>query len=305
VRLDGDHWRSMADLRPVTSTAVRRAALRADLLILKGGVGKLAEGSKARGIWSWPSGENGDTQILGDWYLSAEAASPLAGAFLGEPVDSFPPAIQLTPVETGPQDWTALSAQLGRRGPRRPAVIGRQDGRVRRVVVAADGLWRWPFRGGASEQGYRSWVAATATWLLGGSDSAQGVARPVQAVVPNGRPVVFEWAGTGSPMSQGITWSAPEGARRDTLHFDGDGRAVQWLSPGEYRYRLVGGGGGTVAVEEYSDELLPRPVALTSHEGRVAQTTGRTAARDWIWLFGVCILALSGEWLARRRLGLR
>jgi hypothetical protein len=28
-------------------------------------------------------------------------------------------------------------------------------------------------------------------------------------------------------------------------------------------------------------------------------------ARDWLWLFGLCIAALAGEWLARRRLGLR
>jgi hypothetical protein len=305
VRLDGDRWRSMADLRPVTLDAVRRATRGADLLILKGGVANLAEGSRARGIWSWPSGENGETAIVGDWYLTPGDASPVAGAFLGEPVDSFPPAIQLTPMETGPRDWIALSAQVGRRGERRPVVFGRQEGRMRRVTVAAEGLWRWPFRGGASEQTYRSWVAATASWLLGGSDSARGVARPAQPVVPNGRPIIFEWTGGGPPIEQPVTWSGTAGERVDTLHFDGDGRAAEWLSPGEYRYRLAGGGGGTVAVEVYSDELLPRPVTLPSHEGRVAPPTGRTAARDWIWLFGVCVLALSGEWLARRRLGLR
>ena len=92
---------------------------------------------------------------------------------------------------------------------------------------------------------------------------------------------------------------------RDTLRFDGNGRATVWLAPGEYRYRLSGGGAGTVAVEEYSDELLPRPVTLTPHTGRAPRSTARTSARDWVWLFGICILALSGEWLARRRLGLR
>jgi hypothetical protein len=58
-------------------------------------------------------------------------------------------------------------------------------------------------------------------------------------------------------------------------------------------------------VEEYSDELLPKPVALAAREARAAGPGGRSAARDWLWLFGVCVLALSGEWLARRRLGLR
>lgn len=305
VRLTGDRWRSMSDLRAVPADAVRRAARRADLLVLKGGATEMADGTTARGIWSWPSGEGGETQVSGDWYLSPADASPVAGAFLGQPVDSFPPAVLLTPMETGPGDWVALYGQLGRRGPQRPAAFGRQAGRVRRVTVAVEGLWRWPFRGGSSEQSYRSWAAATMSWLLGGVDSARGVARPVQPVVQNGRPVVFEWLKPGSAVSQAVTLSSPGGQRSDTLHFDGDGRAPIWLQPGEYRYTLSGGGAGIIAVEQYSEELLPRRVTLTAHEGRNTRSTGRTAARDWLWLFGVCVLALSGEWLARRRLGLR
>ncbi len=214
LRLDGDRWRSMNDLHSVPRDAVRRAARRADLLILKGGATDLAEGSTARGIWSWPSGEGGETQVPGDWYLSPADASPVAGAFLGQPVDSFPPAFLLTPMETGPRDWVALYAQLGRRGPERPAVFGRQEGRVRRVTVAVEGLWRWSFRGGSSEQSYRSWVAATTSWLLGGVDSARGVARPVQAVVQNGRPVIFEWLGSGSAIPQAVVLSSDAGERR-------------------------------------------------------------------------------------------
>ena len=305
VRLDRDRWRSITDLRAVTSDVVRRAARRADLLILKGAVSDLAEGTTARGIWSWPSGEGGETQVPGDWYLSPADASPVAGAFLGQPVDSFPPSFLLTPMEAGPRDWVALYAQLGRRGPQRPAVFGRQEGRVRRITVAVEGLWRWPFRGGASEQSYRSWVAASTSWLLGGVDSARGVAKPVQAVVQDGRPVIFEWLASGSAVPQAVVWSSTSGQRTDTLHFDGAGRALVWLQPGEYRYRLSGGGTGSVAVEQYSDELLPRPVALTAHEGRDARSTRRSTARDWLWLFGICVVALSGEWLARRRLGLR
>jgi hypothetical protein len=313
VRLEGDRWRSMTDLRPIPVDRVRRAARRADLLVLKGGVAAFAEGSLARGIWSWPSGEGGEAQIAGDWYLAAPDASPVAGAFLGQPVDSFPPAIQLIPMETGPRDWVALYAQLGRRGPQRPAVFGRQEGRVRRVIVAADGLWRWPFRGGSSEQSYRSWVAATTSWLLGGVDSARGLARPVQPVVAAGRPVVFEWVGSGSAVPQPVSWTSLVGPgpsdatapRPDTLHFDAEGRATAWLPVGAYRYRLAGGGSGTVAVEAYSDELLPRPVTLASHEPRPTRSTPRSSARDWLWLFGICIAALAGEWLARRRLGLR
>jgi hypothetical protein len=305
VRFDRNRWRTMGDLRPVPADVVRRAARRADLLILKGDASEFGEGSAARGIWRWPSGEGAETQVPGDWYLSESDASPVAGAFLGQPVDSFPPAILLTSMQTGPRDWVALHAQLGRRGALRPAVFGRQDGQVRAVTVAVEGLWRWPFRGGSSEQSYRSWVAATASWLLGGADSAAGVAKPVQPVVQNGRPLVFQWLGAGTPGPHMVVWSGAGGQSTDTLQFDGDGRALVWLAPGEYRYRLEGGGAGTVAVEQYSDELLPRSLTLTAHEGRTIASAARTTARDWLWLFGLCVLALSGEWLARRRLGLR
>jgi hypothetical protein len=208
-------------------------------------------------------------------------------------------------LQPSPGQWVALTAQLGRRGAARPAIIGGDNGRVRRVMVGADGLWRWAFRGGSSEQSYRAWVAATASWLLGGADSVRGAARLVRPVVPNGRPLVFEWAGSGTARPVALVWSGPAGERTDTLRFDGAGRAAAWLAPGQYRYRLEGGGAGMAAVEGYSDELLPSPVSLAAREARVSRPAGRTLARDWLWLFGLCVLGLAGEWLARRRLGLR
>ena len=307
VRLQGDRWRSMEDLSLVSLGRVRQAARGADLLILKGDPGGLARGSSARGIWYWPSGVRGSSPVVGDWYLSAPEVSPVAGAFLGMPVDSFPPATQLVPLQPGPGDWVGLTAQLGRRGAARPAVTGSQEGRVRSVTVGVDGMWRWAFRGGSSEQSYRTWVASTASWLLAGADTVRGVAAPVRSVVQNGRPLVFEWTGGGPAVATPVVWSdvGDGGTRTDTLRFDGAGRAPVRLPPGEYRYRLVGGGGGMVAVEEYSDELLPSPVTLQARAARASLPRGRTAARDWLWLFGIAIAALSVEWLARRRLGLR
>ena len=100
---------------------------------------------------------------------------------------------------------------------------------------------------------------------------------PTTATAPGGAPRVvsdlgvppwvndlFAWAGAGPAVATPVVWSGPGvgGTRSDTLRFDGSGRAPVKLPPGEYRYRLVGGGGGVVAVEEYSDELLPSRVTL-------------------------------------------
>jgi hypothetical protein len=304
VQVEPGAWRSMRDLSPVSTPDVRHAAEHADLLVVKGSAGALVPAPTARGIWLWPSGETGETLLPGDWYLSAGNASPVAGAFAGEPVDSFPPAIRITPVQPAPDDWVALTARENRRGAERPVVLGRSSGQSRRVTVAADGLWRWAFRGGSSEQVYRSWVAATTSWLLAGADSSRGLARPVRGVVQNGRPLIFEWVAGGTPRDLAVTWSGPTD-RADTLRFDGSGRAVTWLPVGTYRYRLGGGGGGTVAVETYSDEWLPAPTVLADHPGRPSHSPGRTSARDWPWLFAVLVLALTVEWMARRRLGLR
>jgi hypothetical protein len=277
----------------------------ADLLVLKGASGDLATGTGARGVWLWPSGESGETVIAGDWYLAAGTASPLAGALLGAPLDSFPPATRLVPIEPAPGDWVALTAQESRRGAVRPAIVGGETGRRRRVTVAVDGLWRWPFQGGASEQAYRAWAGATVSWLLGGADSVRGRVRPVRAVVQQGRPIVFEWVGGGTPEPTALTLRSADTVRTDTLAFDGEGRAEVALAPGDYRYGVEGGGAGAVAVEIYSDELLPRPVRVAGQAGERLRDDRRTPTRERLWLFGIAVLALAGEWLARRRLGLR
>lgn len=303
IRLTADRWRSMTDLAPVPSDLVRQAAQRADLVVAKGAAGVLLKGTKARGIWRWPSGEDGGTVIASDWYLSVKP-SPVAGAFVALPIDSFPPATQISSLQPDSSSWVGLVARVGRSGAERPIMIGRERAGVREVVVGADGLWRWAFRGGSSEAGYRAWVAATSSWLLGGAEAGSRTARPVRAVADNGRPLVFEWAGSGAPSPVPITLEGATTQLRDTLRFDGRGRAQLWAPVGRYTYR-ADGSSGLIAVQEYSEEWLARPVTLSPQAGEAAALGATTHAREWLWLFALCILALAGEWGARRSMGLR
>ena len=305
VRLEPGSWRAMETLAPSSSEDVAQSARRADLLVIKGSAPELLRNSRARGIWLWPSGETGEAMIPADWYVSAGVASPIAGALVGLPVDSFPPLSAITPIEPGAGDWVALTVQESRRGAERPVFTGSQTGSTRRVLTAADGFWRWSFRGGSSEQGYRSLVAATVSWLLGATDSTGAKARPVRTVVANARPVVFEWTGAGEPQPLTVQFSDSAGQRSDTLQFDGSGHAEVRLPVGTYHYRLEASGEGTVAVEQYSDEWLPRTMTLQDHPVSGKSANASTSARQWLWLFGLCITGLAGEWWTRRRLGLR
>jgi len=297
-------WREMDGLQPVAATTVRRSAQGADLLVIKGARGGPATGIHPRGLWLWPSGMGGEARLGGEWYAAGRAGSPVADAFLNLPVDSFPPLGPITPIEPSEEEWVGLAVQLGRRGAERPVLTGREEGGTRRVLSAADGLWRWAFRGGASEQSYRALVAATVSWLVGGRDGAGAITRPIRPVVPNGRPLVFGWNGTDQPRPVAVEFSAGEAVTRDTLRFDAAGRAEIRLPPGSYRYTLAGGG-GVVVTEHWSDEFLPGPRTLEPREAAERVTTRMVSARQWLGLFALCIACFAGEWWFRRRLGLR
>ena len=299
-------WRSMEDQRRVSAEEVARAARGADLLVLKGDPGVVTRGARPRGLWRWPSGEGGETQLEGDWYVVPSAmASPLGGAWAGVAVESLAPLLRVTPIEPGRSEWIGLTAQLGRRGVERPLIIGRDSAGIRTVLVAADGLWRWAFRPGNGEEGYRQLVAATTNWLLGATDTMAGVARPVRPLVPLGHPVQFQWTGAGAPTPISIEFNGAAFRRTDTLQFDGTGRVEVTLPPGRHPYQLSGGGRGVVAVESWSEEFVPRPPRLTPHEAARSAGVARSAFRDKGWPYLLILLLLCAEWWLRRRMGLR
>ncbi len=304
VETEAGRWRDGATLVPVPTGLLTSAAASARLVVAMGDPerARAFAGGSRRAVLLWPT--NGQP---GDWYVEPPLSSPFTAALAGVLWDSLPPA---TAVVVQAHDSTAstvaLAARLARRGPARPIVTLEERNGQRIATVTAAGLWRWAFRGGAAQEGYRSVVAALVDWLLGERGAASRErAAPVALESPNGMPIAWHWTSPDSARALAITLRSNDATRTDTLRFDPAGRAELLLPPGVYRYALSGGPEqGVVAVETYSDEWLPRVPALTAQPGEATARVASIGLRDRWWLFVIATLALATEWALRRRQGL-
>jgi hypothetical protein len=299
VQLQPGQWRRMDDLRRMTVAEVNAAARAADLLAVRGDIAGWRNAGRARLLWPV-------APMPGDWYLAPSAASPVSDALAGVANDSIPPAVAITALDAeATRGWVGATARLARRGSAVPVLGGREDGSGRTVTVGADGLYRWAFRGGASEQHWRAMLADASAWLLATADSVSASIQPVTLVTQRGRPVRFRWTGRAAPVTTGITLRDSVGSRTDSLRFDGAGTAAIILPVGRYQYALSGGGDGVVAVEPYSDELVRSPRTLVEQDATVAPMQTGRGAQAWWPLFAIAMVSFGAEWLLRRRLGMR
>ncbi len=260
-------------------------------------------GGSRNAVLLWPT--NGQP---GDWYVERPLSSPFTAALAGVNWDSLPPATAVVAQtrDSSPTTTVALVARLARRGQPRPIVTLEERNGERIATVRAAGLWRWAFRGGAAQEGYRSVVAALVDWLLRerGAGNRQRAA-PVALEAPDGLPIVWRWTSPDTSRPLAITLRSDDRTRTDTLRFDAAGRAELLLPPGVYRYTLSGGPEqGVVAVETYSDEWLPHTPALSAQPGEATSRFASIGLRDRWWLFVIAIAALATEWAMRRRQGL-
>ena len=304
VETEPGRWRDAATLAPAAVADLRRAAQGARLVVLAGDPDRARAYVPASvALLAWPTTRGQP----GDWYVERAPPSPLAAGLAGVAWDSLPPALAVgeTPRDSGVV--TVLTARLARRGAPRPvATLEQRDG-SRRATVTAAGLWRWAFRGGASEEAYRALVAALADWLLGSEGGRKERAVPVSLETANGVPLAWRWTGGGDARPLAIELQGDSDVRRDTLRFDAAGRAQLRLPPGVYRYALGPSPSrerGLVAVEEYSDEWRPAAPVLAAQAGAPAGRVVRIGMRDRWWLFAIAIAAFAAEWAWRRRQGL-
>jgi hypothetical protein len=301
VETEPGRWRDGVTLAPVPGDAVARAAAGARLLALFGDPRRVAAYRRRAGLIVWPL----TAERAGDWYVDPPPASPLAGALAGIAWDSLPPALALADLPADSGGMVLLTARVARRGSPRPLAVLHDSAGARRVSVAAAGLWRWGFRGGAPGEAYRAFVAAVTDWLLGTSAPGAGRVEPLTTEAANGTPLRWRWTGRAVPRPVPIVLESSGGPRGDTLRFDAQGQAALRLPPDAYRWRLPDGTErGLVIVEEYSDEWRQAAVTVAPQAGESSVGRVAVAARDRWWLFALAIAAFAGEWAWRRRQGL-
>jgi hypothetical protein len=319
-----------SDRRSMTEDAVRQAVAGAELLVLHGvGAGApswLAEHARASGrllVFAHDpqgaalAGVEVGNPLPGEWYPVPEIpASPFAADLAGATFTGLPPLSGLLPLTGAALPPPLYLARDGAGRQEAALALATANGR-RRAAVLASGFWRWGFRDGVPKETYRRFWAAASGWLLATEALAGGPGvRPTAPVLSRGEAVTWRAPGLGGD-SMRLSVTRDGVTVVDTVFVVPPDEVFRTgaLASGTYEYRAETGdgseeGAGAFDVESYVDELLLPPSApnpLPAEDGTVAQQAApvgrplRTQAVPYLLL----LLLLCGEWIGRRRLGLR
>jgi hypothetical protein len=242
----------------------------------------------------------------GEWYAADAPPSPLAPALSGLPWDSLPPITVGAAPPAG--QWRALEVRRGREEDRRVIIAGSDTPR-RVVIVAASGLWRWRFRGGASADAFTALWGSLFDWLAA-ERADRRAAVPTGIVVRAGEPVRWH---RGSATDSAVLVVLRRVARNDsarvdsmTLRFRGDATIAESpaLPPGLYTASVRGG--TTMLAVNNAREWLPRsPRVKAGAIGGGVPVDAAPRLRSVGWAYALLLFLLCAEWVVRRRLGMR
>ncbi len=317
---------------PVDSASVSRAAADAAVLVLHG-LGADAD-AWARGLASRPgrkilapvdaegaalAGITAGEPRGGEWYASADVpTSPIAGALSGLSLQGLPPLTGVLLPDDPARVRGALLVQLRGAGAPEAALHldDLEDGRT--GILLASGLWRWAARAEGREPYRRVW-SGVADWLLADRGVNTSEVRPTSWVVARGEAV--SWSVPADTTELHLTVVAIDSATAGTADsvlaeatVRGGGLSTGVLPPGPYRYRVTDGAGtlrteGRFDVASATAEMVPAPEEPEPAAGAGPLQAGveppGRPLRTLPWPYLLVIGLLCGEWVARRRSGLR
>lgn len=298
-------WRVDGVLSPVSETDVRSAFRDAPVAILHGdtaafGAPRAATAGPLALVVPTPSEG-------GEWYAADAPPSPLAAALSGLPWDSLPPISVGGAPPTG--QWIALEARRGREQDRRAIIAGTETPR-RVVVVAGTGLWKWQFRGGASSDAFTALWGSLFDWLAA-ERADRRAAVPTGTVIRAGEPV--RWQRGSAADTTVLVVLRRLGRGNDstsvdslTLRFRSETTIAESPSMTAGLYTATMRGGSTLLAVNASREWLPRaPRVQAGAVGGSAPANSAPRLRSFGWPYGLAVLCLCGEWVVRRRKGMR
>lgn len=328
LRVGDGAWLEMGD-RPsaVSPEEVRRDASAARLLAVQGDPGSLpawlAREVEAhprrlflpRGTGSIPGlPVRVVAPLEGEWYpVAPPPPGPAARLLAGLAVEDLPPLTALYSLEGGdaPGTWVPLRGRRGRRGEDRPLALAGGEGR-RWAVAAGEGYWRWALREGVPRRVYEALVGAVAGWIVEG-----GTVRPVEL---EGRPRPSEALGWRvAPGVSGLRVAVRDSAGETVWTGEWEDPSARVPGPvpphGDASFEATGrtpdGAFRTVRpfrAEPEAGELLPRalpPPLARAAIGSEEAGDGPPGRGRAVWPFVAAALLLCGEWVWRRRIGLR
>jgi hypothetical protein len=244
----------------------------------------------------------------GEWYASGDVpSSPLSGELAGASLLGLPPLSDVIVPDVRSRISAPLELQFRGTGAPEAALhlMDRADGR--RVVMLASGFWRWAMREGDGHDAYRRLWSGVAGWLLADDDVAPPEPRPTAWVFNRGDAVRFSVP--GDTVAYRVV--VPE-ASVDTV-LTGGMTMFGEFPPGEYSYRVDDSAGDVVSqgrfdVSAATAELVPPPATFDPVAVMAASAApgdvGRPL-RTFAWPYLLILILLCGEWVFRRRSGLR
>lgn len=307
--------------QPADSASVRSAATEATVLVVHGLTSATdpwlrtlitapgrrlvlpgdSEGAALAGLNTEPGRE-------GEWYASPDVpTSPIAGALSGIDFQGLPPLSNVL-VPSGAESTGPLLLQLRGAGAPESALSLDDGSNGRRVVMLASGFWRWAARD-AGRDPYRRLWSGVVGWLLSDRSSVVAETRPQSWVVERGTPVMWNVG----PDSVRLELSRDGEPVLDTLVPGGAPASTGVLPPGAYDYAVLAAGDtvstGRFDVSAASTEMLPAPVTPEVPVQAASAVGGDRGAgrpiRTEPWPYLLILTLLCGEWVVRRRSGLR
>ncbi len=314
----GDRPRPVEDLASIQRAirAARLLVVHADLTTIPDWLAAAMRAHPRKLLFVTGRGDVPGTSIRlerpldGSWRpVAPPPAGPVSALLYDLNLESLPAISPLWTLQGAPE-WTALEGRERLAGESRPLLVGGRSAASLWAVAPGVGYWRWAFRAGEPRRTYEGLISGVVGWL---AEDYAPLPLELRAVPRAGE--ILRWR-VGSEVSDLGVVVVDE--RADTV-WSAAVPAPEALLPGpsldEGSFRILAH--GTQRGVEFSserplqvqpdpEEVGPRPVgapltmAASSEPG-----DSKARGRRPVWPFLLAALLLCGEWVWRRRIGLR